>query len=171
MLRAARNSQRGCGAPHLRTLREEKKRGVTLIEANLISIVDDDESVRDSMKILLRSVGHRVATFTSAAELLLDSVALKKTECLILDVRMPGMDGLELQRRMNAAHSCIPIIFVTAHDDEIRRQQAIAAGAVDFLCKPYEASTLLAAVQGALSGRENLSQPAGSVEKEAPDSR
>jgi FixJ family two-component response regulator len=119
----------------------------------LISIVDDDESIRDSTKALLRSVGHRVATFASAAELLLDSGAIRQTECLILDVRMPGMDGLELQRRLNVGRSRIPIIFVTAHDDEIRRQQAIAAGAVDFLRKPFEASTLLAAVRAALSGR------------------
>jgi len=130
------------------------RRGVTLIEANLITVVDDDESIRDSIRMLLRSVGHRVATFNSAAELLLDSGVLKQTECLILDVRMPGMGGLELQRRLNAARSRIPIIFVTAYQDEIPRQQAIAAGAADFLCKPFEPNMLLGAVQAALQGRE-----------------
>ena len=119
----------------------------------MISIVDDDESIRDSTKALLRSVGHHVATFASAGDLLLDSDAIRRTECLILDVRMPGMDGLELQRRLNVARSRIPIIFVTAHEDENRRKQAIEAGAVDFLRKPFEASTLLAAVRASLGGR------------------
>jgi two-component system response regulator FixJ len=120
----------------------------------MITVVDDDESVRDSIRMLLRSVGHRVATFNSAAGLLLDSGAIKQTACLILDVRMPGMDGLELQRRLNAARSRIPIIFITAHPDEFRQQQAIAAGAIGFLCKPFEPNMLLGAVQAALQGRE-----------------
>src|ERR1700737_4522401 len=76
----------------------------------MISIVDDDESIRAATKTLLRSVGYDVETFASA-ELFLDSGALRKTECLILDIRMPGIDGLELQRRLNAAESPVPIIL------------------------------------------------------------
>lgn len=130
------------------------KSTVTSMGAILISIVDDDESIRDSTKTLLRSVGHRVATFASA-ELFLDSGAIAETECLILDVRMPGIDGLELQRRLNASGAGVPIIFVTAHDDITNRRQALAAGALDFLCKPFDAGALVAAVENARSRRES----------------
>ena len=122
-------------------------------ETPQISIVDDDESVREATKTLLRSVGLRVATFDSA-ELFLDSGALEETECLILDVRMPGMDGLELQRRLRAGNSRVPVIFITAHDDDIRRRQAIEAGAVGFLRKPFDASALIRIVQGSLGARK-----------------
>lgn len=116
----------------------------------LIAVVDDDDSVRESTKTLLRSAGYRVVTFVSAAGLLLDAAALRETKCLILDIFMPGIDGLELQRRLNAAHSRIPIIFITAHADERCRQEVLAAGAADFLYKPFKAQALLAAMQIAL---------------------
>jgi FixJ family two-component response regulator len=115
-----------------------------------ISVVDDDVSIRDSTKTLLRSAGYEVATFASA-ELFLDSGAIAETECLILDVRMPGMDGLELQRRLNDSSAGVPIIFITAHDDARSRRRAIDGGALDFLCKPFEANALVAAVQTALA--------------------
>ena len=115
----------------------------------LISVVDDDESIRDSTKILLRSVGYNVATFESG-ELFLQSDARPQTECLILDMRMPGMDGLELQRQLKTSDASVPIIFVTAHDDRKRRQMAIDAGASDFFQKPFVASDFLAAVRTAL---------------------
>ena len=115
----------------------------------LISVVDDDESVRDSTRTLLRSVGYKVATFESS-ELFLESSTLPDTECLILDVRMPGMNGLELQRRLNDSDSGVPIIFVTAHNDKANRQLAMDAGAYDFFQKPFSASDLLTAVQTAL---------------------
>jgi len=118
----------------------------------MISVVDDDESIRDSTKTLLRSVGYQVATFASA-QLFLDSGAIAETDCVILDVRMPGMDGLELQRRLNASQAGIPIIFVTAHKDANSRWSAIQAGATDFLTKPVEANTLVAAIQTALALR------------------
>jgi len=118
----------------------------------MISVVDDDESIRDSTKTLLRSAGHQVTTFASG-ELFLDSGAVAETECIILDVRMPGMDGLELQRRLNASNAGVPIIFVTAHDDATSRRSAIEAGAVDFLSKPFEANALVATVQTALARR------------------
>ena len=116
----------------------------------MISIVDDDESIRDSTKALLRSAGHQVATFESA-ELFLYSGAVSQTECMILDVRMPGIDGLELQRRLKASNVAVPIIFVTAHDDATSRRSAMEAGAVDFLSKPFQANALISTVQKALS--------------------
>src|ERR1700682_1144138 len=100
-----------------------------------ISIVDDDESVRTATEALLRSIGYVVKTFASA-ELFLESGALRETECLVLDVRLPGIDGLELQHRLNQASSRVPIIFVTAHDDKARREKAIDSGAVNFFRKP-----------------------------------
>ena len=114
----------------------------------LISVVDDDESVRDSTRTLLRSVGYKVATFESS-ELFLESSTLPDTECLILDVRMPGMNGLALQRKLNDSDSGVPIIFVSAHND-INRQLAMDAGASDFFQKPFSASAFLTAVQTAL---------------------
>ena len=119
-----------------------------------ISIVDDDESIRAATKTLLRSVGYDVETFASA-ELFLDSGALRKTECLILDIRMPGIDGLELQRRLNAAESPVPIIFVTARDDKTNRQKAIKAGAIDFFRKPFDVNALVGAIQAALRARRS----------------
>jgi CheY-like chemotaxis protein len=127
-------------------------------KGDVIAIIDDDESSRDSTNALLRSAGHKVRTFASA-ELFLDSGALSETECIVLDVRMPGMDGLELQRRLNASQSDIPIIFVTAHDDATSRRSAIAAGAIDFLSKPFQASTLVATVRTALTSRALGSRP------------
>jgi FixJ family two-component response regulator len=132
-----------------------------LFDRGKISIVDDDDSVRRATRALLRSVGYEVETFASA-ELFLESDALRETECLVLDVRMPGMDGLELQRRLNEAKSRVPIIFVTAHDDGSRRKMAMDAGAANFFRKPFEGNAFVAAVQAALrSGRssESSSKP------------
>lgn len=116
----------------------------------VISIVDDDESIRDSTRQLLRSAGYEVVTFESA-EGFLGSGAVQKTECIVLDVRMPGMDGLELQRHLNASGAEVPIVFVTAHDDASSRRQAIEAGAVDFLNKPFETNTLLSTIETAVT--------------------
>lgn len=116
----------------------------------LISVVDDDDSVRESLNGLFRSVGFRVKVFPSAeAFLKLDN--LSDIDCLILDVRMPGMDGLELQRRLIASHHKIPIIFVSAHEsDREVRARALRNGAVDFLGKPLTEDVLLRAVRAAL---------------------
>lgn len=124
-------------------------------ETGLISVVDDDESVRDSTRTLLRSAGYKVTTFESG-ERFLESGTLANTACLILDMRMSGMDGLELQRRLNASEARVPIIFVTAHDDQTRRQSAIDAGASDFFQKPFPASDLLEAIQTALKSNSDL---------------
>ena len=124
---------------------------------NEVAVVDDDESIRDSTKTLLRSAGYGVSTFASA-EQFLNSGAVAETKCLILDIRMPGMDGLQLQHRLNDSGAGIPIIFLTAHDDAKSRRRAIDGGALDFLSKPFEANTLVAAVQTALT-RHAVNRP------------
>jgi CheY-like chemotaxis protein len=122
---------------------------------DLIAVIDDDRSVRNSVKTLLRSAGYRVETFESA-EAFLESGAAAETGCLILDVRMPGMGGLELQVRLHDTNTEVPIIFITAHDDGALRQQAMQAGAVDMLHKPFAPKMLLSTLQTAL-GREEHS--------------
>jgi FixJ family two-component response regulator len=120
-----------------------------VLSLGVISVVDDDESVREATKGLLRSSGYEAMTFASA-ELFLAAGAVRKTECLVLDIRMPGVDGLELQRRLNEAKSPVPIIFVTAHDDRAQREKAFEAGAVNFFRKPFDANVFLAAIQAAV---------------------
>ena len=116
-----------------------------------ISIVDDDESVRDAIKSLLRSVGLRADVFASAEEFL-KSDALENTACLILDVRMRGMSGLELQQQLATADYKIPLIFITAHaSDREARTRALQAGAIDVLYKPFKEEELLKHVYAALS--------------------
>ena len=115
----------------------------------LISIIDDDGALRSSLENLIRSVGLRAQGFSSA-EAFLRSKQLHETGCLILDVRMPGMSGLELQRQMAMANSHMPIIFMTAHEDDDRRRQALEAGAVAFLHKPFYEEELLNAIDAAL---------------------
>jgi FixJ family two-component response regulator len=115
----------------------------------LISIVDDDAALRSSLENLIRSVGWRAQCFSSA-EAFLRSNQMHETGCLILDVRMPGMSGLELQRQMVMQNSLTPIIFITAHGDEDRRRQAFEAGAVAFLHKPFYQEELLNAIDAAL---------------------
>ena len=117
----------------------------------LVSIVDDDESVRESLRGLIRSLGLRVETFASAEEFA-NSEQRGKTDCLILDVRMPGMSGLELQCELAASKCDIPIIFITAHgSDEGVRARALRDGAVAYLSKPFSEDALLEAVNAALS--------------------
>ncbi len=102
----------------------------------LISVVDDDDSMRESLRGLLRSVRFGVEVFASAEEFL-SSDRVRETDCLILDVRMSGMSGLELQRQLLASQPEIPIVFITAHGDEGLRSQALKGGAVDYLLKPF----------------------------------
>jgi FixJ family two-component response regulator len=117
----------------------------------VISVVDDDESVRESLLGLIRSVGFAVQGFASADEFI-NSNQLRSTACLILDVRMPGMRGPELQRWLADNHHDIPIIFITAHgDDEEARARALRDGALAYLFKPLSEEALLDAVQKALS--------------------
>ena len=115
----------------------------------LISVVDDDESVRRSTRLLIESLGFRVATFESA-EAFLTSEKRPDTSCLILDVQMPGINGLQLQTRLAHNGDSIPIIFITAYDDNQSRRQAMQAGAVAFLDKPFTDDQLLQAIRSAL---------------------
>lgn len=115
-----------------------------------VSIVDDDESVREAIKSLIRSVGLGAEVFASAEDFL-NSDYRRDTSCLILDVRMPGMSGLELQQQLVSADCPIPIIFITAHaSDEEARARALQSGAVDFLLKPFSEEALLSDVYAAL---------------------
>jgi len=122
---------------------------VSAPDARLISIVDDDESVREAITSLLKSTGFKAKSFDSA-EKFLCSPLLGETACLILDVRMPGVSGPELQRRLAAENRRIPIIFITAHDDRGLQAEVMRAGAVDFLPKPFSEEALLRAVYSGL---------------------
>jgi FixJ family two-component response regulator len=114
-----------------------------------ISIVDDDASIREALKSLMRSVRFGVDAFASAEEFLA-SERSDDTACLILDLYLPGMNGFELQNRLNTEGSRIPIIFITAHADEVSRQRALKAGAIDLLSKPVRGEALFRAIQSAI---------------------
>ena len=116
---------------------------------NLISVIDDDESVRRTTKLLIESSGYQAAAFESA-ESLLRSGQLEETSCLIIDVQMPGMNGPQLQSHLAAAGRRIPVIFITAYDDEESRQRAMQAGAVAFLAKPFTDEQLFQTLRSAL---------------------
>jgi FixJ family two-component response regulator len=114
-----------------------------------VSIVDDDAPVREALKNLMRSAQFSVQTFASAEEFL-GSAHVTDTECLILDLYLPGMNGFELQEHLNAERRKIPIIFITAHADEPSRQRALKSGAIDMLGKPVRRDALFKAVQSAI---------------------
>jgi FixJ family two-component response regulator len=116
----------------------------------LIVIVDDDEFVRESLNGLMRAAGFPALTFASAEEFL-NSGKKEQTACLIADIRMPGMSGLDLQSSLNRDKLRIPIIFITAQGDEKMRMQALRAGAVEFLAKPFDDDVLLDSVRAALN--------------------
>lgn len=117
----------------------------------MVAVIDDDESYRAAVHRLLKSAGLSVQSFDSA-EAFLISGRQHVTGCLISDIRMPGMSGLELQSKLNADHCPIPTIFITAHGDEKMRMQAMRSGAVKFLTKPFDGETLLECVRVALKG-------------------
>jgi len=112
---------------------------------SIVSVVDDDASLRAALKGLLRSVGLRVELFGSAEEFRA-SGRVADTGCLVLDVRMPGISGLELQAQLVASGAAVPIIFISAHGEEDTRRQALEAGAIDFLQKPFSDEALLNAI-------------------------
>ena len=116
---------------------------------NLISVVDDDESVRRTTTLLIESFGFRAAAFESA-ETFLRSGHLHDTSCLIVDVQMPGMNGLQLQSHLAAAGCGIPIIFITAYESNDSRRRAMQAGAAAFLGKPFSDEQLLQTIRSAL---------------------
>ena len=115
----------------------------------LISIVDDDDALRNSLDDLIQSIGFRTQGFSSA-EAFMSSNEARDTACLILDVRMPGMNGLDLQRQIVAANWRMPIIFITSHADDDARARALKGGAVAFLYKPFREAELLNAIDAAL---------------------
>jgi len=116
----------------------------------LISVVDDDASVREGLSRLLSSVGFRVNTFPSA-EAYLNSEQPRRADCLILDVRMPGRSGIELQRQLIANHSEIPVVFITAHEEESIHVQTLEGYARAVLIKPFSEEALLNAIDKALT--------------------
>jgi FixJ family two-component response regulator len=120
-----------------------------VVAAQVVCIVDDDDSVRQALEGLVRSAGLQAAAFASGEEFL-HSGLLPTTGCLILDLRMPGMDGLAVQERLTAKGHRTPIIILTAHGDEDNRARALAAGARVFLSKPFDADVLLDAVTKAM---------------------
>jgi FixJ family two-component response regulator len=120
-----------------------------LVKSSHVAIVDDDDLMRSALQGLLKAVGLPARTFASAEEFL-ESGQLHDTACLIADIRMSGMSGLELQARLNADRVRIPTIFITAHGDERMRMQALRAGAVEFLAKPFDNSALIESVRAAL---------------------
>jgi FixJ family two-component response regulator len=118
-------------------------------KAKMVAIVDDDDLMRAALQGLLKSAGLLAQAFASADEFL-KSGHQHDTACLITDIRMPGMSGLELQAKLNANHCRIPTIFITAHGDAKMRMQAMRAGAVEFLAKPFDDEALLESVRAAL---------------------
>ncbi len=115
----------------------------------MVAIVDDDDLMRGALQGLLKAVGLPAQAFASAEEFL-KSGQQRYAGCLIADIRMPGMSGLQMQAQLNAEHCRIPIIFITAHGDEKMRMQALRAGAVEFMAKPFNDETLLESVRAAL---------------------
>jgi len=120
--------------------------------SSLIAVIDDDISVRESVESLLKSVGFQVNTYSSAEEFI-GSPRLDAADCLILDVRLDGMSGPDLQRELKTNGHAIPIVFVTAHETEALRERMMADGAIDCLLKPFNDDALLNAVEKALSTR------------------
>jgi FixJ family two-component response regulator len=127
----------------------EKTEKTSGAKRSLISIVDDDEALRSSLEDLIRSVGFRVQGFSSA-EAFLRSNQVQTTDCLILDVRMPGMTGPGLQRDLRSKNADLPIIFITAYENPDVRAKVLEAGAVAFLYKPFYEEDLLDAINAAL---------------------
>lgn len=119
----------------------------------LIAVVDDDQSVREALENLISSVGFEVKLFASAEDFL-DSDTSLQTDCAILDVRLTGISGLELQQRLAADGQSIPVIIITAQGDYKTQDEAVAGGAIAFLKKPFKEEVLLAALKSALKQKE-----------------
>ena len=128
-----------------------------------VYVVEDDEAVRDSLELLLKSDGKPVKTYESATAFLKD-YSDKMAGCIVLDIRMPGMDGMELQKKLNEKHSILPIIFVTGHGDVPMAVDAMKEGAVDFIQKPYREEALLEKIEAAL--KQDLEQRKSLDEKQ-----
>jgi len=134
----------------MKDLLMEKKDDSSLKNSSLIVVVDDDQSVRKALENLISSVGYQVKLFGSA-EAFLDSDALASTDCAVLDFRLPGISGVELQRKLVADGQNIPGIIITAQGDDQAQAEAAAAGAIAFIKKPFKEAVLLAAIESALN--------------------
>jgi len=134
----------------------------TVTEVARIAIVDDDKSMREAISTLIGSIGLIAEEFSSAEDFL-DSGRSQDFDCLILDVRMPGLSGLELQRLLAADRRPVPIVFITAHYNEAERKRAIEAGAVDFLSKPFTEQELLNAIGESLTVNKRITDQPGNV--------
>lgn len=132
----------------------------TIAEGSRISIVDDDESMREAIKTLIGSVGEMSIEEFSSGEDFLNS-GQSPVDCLILDVRMPGLSGLELQRRLLAENRPLPIVFITAHYVEQERKKAMEGGAVAYLIKPFTEQDLLTAINTSLAPDKRLTEGFG----------
>ena len=121
----------------------------TILERNIIAIVDDDAPLREALGSLLNAAGFSTQVFASAEDFL-NSAHRQNTICLVLDIRLPGMNGIELQRALNASGSSIPIVFITAHGDETVKDLVMSSGAAAFLNKPVRSSVLLKEICSAL---------------------
>ena len=149
---AARNSTSAVSWTDSVCLELSKREDLQMINGSLVSVVDDDESVRESLPGLLSEFGCTVHAYASAEDFL-SSDSVTRTECLILDIAMPGMSGLELQRELTQRQRNIPIVFLTAHTDQAIRERVIAEGAVDCLFKPFSPTVLWGALRAALESR------------------
>ena len=125
---------------------------VTQKGKKFVAIVDDDESIRAALQGFMKEAGLPAQAFASAEEFLVHG-DLTRVGCLVADIRMPGMSGLELQARLNAERHRIPTVFITAHGDASMRMQALRAGAVEFLAKPFDEEVLLDCVRAAMESR------------------
>jgi FixJ family two-component response regulator len=124
-----------------------------LKDTSVIAVVDDDQSVREALENLISSVGFEVKLFASAEDFL-DSETSLQTDCAILDVRLPGISGLELQQRLATYEQSIPVIIITAQGDGQIEDKVVAGGAIAFLRKPFKEDVLLAALESALKRKE-----------------
>lgn len=138
-------------------MKSDPAKAVTSPNEALVFVVDDDASMREALSSLIRSAGFHVSTFSSAKEYLLQEPP-NAPACLVLDVRLPGMSGLELQRELTAASKTIPIIFITGHGDIPMSVRAMKAGAVEFLAKPFRDKDLLEAIRQAIERDEKAIQ-------------
>ena len=125
---------------------------MSVAQTSVIAIVDDDQAIREAIESLLKSARYGVELYGSAEEFL-NSGPRQDITCLVLDMRMPGMSGLELQSQLAASNRAIPIVFISAHSDENARARALKAGAVDFLQKPFSEEALLNAIDASLAIR------------------
>ncbi len=126
----------------MHTLLDVQKDAPDAAMSAILATVDDDRRVRESVQSVLESAGYEAVTFESA-EAFLQSGAMSRVTCIIADVRMPGIDGLELQRRVHSDRPKLPVVFITAHDDDEIREQALRDGAFAFLVKPFDGGELL----------------------------